>query len=764
LKLNLNSKRVILTIITITLFAFTGTAVSSAQVDTGIDIDQLEEFNFELLGYEDVLLSSPSDAASFFFSLPANWELTKDVTLALDLGIYFSESDASEPLNMGAAFGSNSIGGVLEIRFNNLFLTSIPLTRNGRITEEIILPKDLFIPETRQRIHVLFNTERSCFSTHESFVVVHQQSTLNIPHSLVELPTDLAQFPFPIYQRSFGIDEALIIVPDQASKEDLQASLVVAAALGRHSEDTILIDVRSEKDLLAPTVANSHLIFIGVPEKFSTLTNYNFSMLTPESGFDYLNKNEADGVLLLGKSIFNEYRAALLVSGNNDEGVLKSALALSNGIIRPKSIQGDVAIIKEINSDVSNTASGRAKQSFTDLGYDLEIVRGAGSESVLYNFVADNSVSSVMDGTIKVEFTHSALLNPDRSSMVVYLNGKPIGSSRLLNETANEGVLDLRVPANLIRKGKNSIEIEFELRDSAICADGEDDNIWAAVWPESILSLVYDDSEHASITVIPDLVSYPLPYTLSQTLDRTTFIIPRDDLDSWRLALKLTSDLANLTDGDFYLPNALFEDSLANEDIISESDISESDIILIGQPSMLTSIETLNNAFVVPYSKTTNLAVEDNLPVAYDVSAKSNLGYLQMITSPWNTEKTLLHVSGSSVEGMQFAAQALVFRPLRNQLRGSFDFVTETVVEVGLAAETNSLGGDNIPNYDPDNLPNPDTVVAPNDQVFGWLLPVIVGSSIAIALLIIYLFITKVFMGRGKNEDELPHTNERDGS
>jgi hypothetical protein len=69
------------------------------------------------------------------------------------------------------------------------------------------------------------------------------------------------------------------------------------------------------------------------------------------------------------------------------------------------------------------------------------------------------------------------------------------------------------------------------------------------------------------------------------------------------------------------------------------------------------------------------MASEKNLQISYHLDENADVGYLELLSAPWNSKQTILYVGGSSDLGLRHAAAALQFGRLRSKLNGNLAFI-----------------------------------------------------------------------------------------
>jgi len=137
------------------------------------------------------------------------------------------------------------------------------------------------------------------------------------------------------------------------------------------------------------------------------------------------------------------------------------------------------------------------------------------------------------------------------------------------------------------------------------------------------------------------------------------------------------------------------------------------------------------------------------MQVVYRIPKGMNVGYLELLDSPFNVEKPVLVLSGNSEAGLAMAGNVLLLNELRSQLTGVFAVTNGTQIATGTASSTFSAVGTLVPPQAAViTTPVPATSRAPATLTPpGWLTPVLGISGAAILLTLIWVLIN-AFSGR----------------
>lgn len=132
--------------------------------------------------------------------------------------------------------------------------------------------------------------------------------------------------------------------------------------------------------------------------------------------------------------------------------------------------------------------------TFTDLGLPAIHLAGAFHQKTSITIRRPLRCDLGRESYIKLKFRHSASMNPLRSLISIYLNGIPIGSSKLEPDNANDGVIRARIPAEELAKNFWVIDIAcFHDLGAVDCSKSYDDVAWTVIEGESTFDLVTGD-------------------------------------------------------------------------------------------------------------------------------------------------------------------------------------------------------------------------------------------------------------------------------
>jgi hypothetical protein len=365
------------------------------------------------------------------------------------------------------------------------------------------------------------------------------------------------------------------------------------------------------------------------------------------------------------------------------------------------------------------------------LGYESVVANQVGLNVLRYTFNIPPSYTIGPDAYLDLNFTHASLLEYQRSTVVVNLNGQPVGSVRLSDDTIAQGNAKIYLPASAARPGNNDLSLEITLEPRNECVNPLLNGLWMRIDSSSSLHLPFVPSA-TNLSNLIDLSRYPSPFAFDPQMKDLAFVLPSDDPISWNIAAQVASSLGNSTG----IQLAGLETFFANS--VPETTKQERNLIVIGKPSKLGILSELSSALPAPFASGSDLASEKNVQVAYHLTPGADAGYLELLPAPWNPDRTILYVGGSSDLGLRWAGAALQFGRLRGKLNGNLAFINgEQVVTANTAAL--QVAQSALPTAKPGAAPETNQMQPAVIEQPTWIVPTIFVVLGVIILLLVVL-------------------------
>lgn len=571
------------------------------------------------------------------------------------------------------------------------------LTENNAISSTIRANLPVGVLHTGvNTIRMDLDTGGTCFAPGALVdLYVDQESTISFGYQQFPYPTDLSLYPFPFTEKSIFNIPVTIVLPEQPTLADISAASTVAAGLGKMSGGAIDLKAVFVDDLDISVRNNDHLILIGKPDNHALIADLDLPL-----SIDTAQLKPGQGIIEEIVSPWNEFRLILIVSGLEDEGVLKASYAL-NRKAHFLGMRGPAAIVTELNPVQQPTALRAASMTLASLGYDDQVIYGTSPQDYLFRFNLPPGWRLERPPFFTLEFAHAEILDPFESAMDISLNDVPIGSTLLDAANTDNGVLTVSLPARTLETGRNSLKVSIEMNprgsDRDPCGDVQDKRIWTVISNESEVFLPYDAGNLRA-----DLRLFPYPFSQNSNFEQTLFVLPD------QLSPQILNDLIRLaTQMGSSAQTERIAIQVASGSDIGEGTLKSYHIILLGRASQNTLLREVNQYLPQPFARDGDtlapLAVDS---VAFVDTSQRDAGLLQIIASPWNERYSLLAIGGTTDEGIQLAVETLLTRA--SALRGNLAVVEEV-------ANPFAEGGSQISTYTIDTRPS----VAMETRRFG---------------------------------------------
>lgn len=619
---------------------------------------------------EDIVLNGPYDAGTLSFDIPPTKKLTSGVVLELEITSHFVGVGESTQLG-----GNSLIGASLEVYFNDKLQQSIPLLDGNRVVYRVPISDDALISTMNtgeHRISFFLDAAIDCdLDFHKTTVVIGTNSKAFLQYDQIPLSLDLRRLPWPIYQERRKLaDPVTLVVPDAPSVEELRSALIVMGSFARMTGGKLPVTMITISQLTDEIKLQSHLLLVGKASTLPVLNELSLPVPLDAAGFFSQEGTEEDGVIQAIPSPWNEERVLLLVSGASDQAVVKSAQALSTlnlqtGVTPNYSIVAQVNPVSSLGVLASDlTQFNSPDVTFADLGFVSADVSGLGTNWQSYEFVIPAGQVPSEAPYLNLNYSVSELVDPLRSEGVVYLNDVRIGSIPLTTDTSNLITTKIKLPASSLRGGTNNLDIVLHLVPKDNCSAFSFTGLWVTIFSDSVLHLPLTRATDTAF-VLEDLRAYPSPFSNDPSLSSVTIVIPQQDFASWLQAGKLVYDLSIRIPSPVLAFNVAFDGQLKEE-------LRTSNFILLGRPKELSILAETRNAMPAHFEADSNIAVLDSQQVVYRISEQKDLGYLELFSSPWNSEAVILGVFGTSTNGVEYAVNALLTPEIRDKLSGNF--------------------------------------------------------------------------------------------
>lgn len=695
--------------------------------------DNRAVFTFADLGFLEKSLFSPYGISRLLFSVPPNWKLVSGGTVTIDFDVVLNGENFNN-LTDGRAVGANFL-----VRFNDVVVGVVPVNSIGTYSVQLSIPDEALVSKREDGRHILsitLDAQLSCTYNLNAVVTIKPSSGFDLMYESTSPELSLTRLPAPFYlENSIVPDSALLILPDDAEPEEIQAAMNIMAGFGSMIGNDYSLQLTTTGKVSDEDLRLNHLIFVGLPEKLSTLSSIQFKHSVVNGKFVGLPAASAeDGVLQMALSPWNPTKAVLLVSGNSLNAILMAAQAASSrGIFVYE--DPTVAYVSNVQS-LPDTLPFVEDFSLEDLGYSTKtsgILTGTATTSSTFLFYVTRDQVFTTEGYIDLAYYHSGLLDYGSSSFSLYMNDQVFFTNVFKEESERLTNLQIPIPPGILRYGENRFEVRVSMLELPSCDSSVISDPWFTISDQTRIHLPLAQSRNLSQAILRDLKFYPELYATTSDLGDVTFVVS-PSLSTWKTAGSLAYALGTVVQPSMSNLKVYYGDSIPEDARSSRS------MIVIGRASDVPFISELNNQLPAPFDLATNTASERQLQISYRIPEGQNVGYLELLPSPFNAEKTILLVSGNSDIGVGISGNVLLQSDLQDQLAGIFAVTNGERIATGNASSVFSIVGGGVPAAEqviatPASGQPVTTILEPPT----WLLPFVLVSLVLVTIIVSYI-------------------------
>jgi hypothetical protein len=622
------------------LVVLTGVLLPAGRVAASPPGQQNADLTFYDLGMDfPVSLNGPVSETSLQFNLPADWEPAGNVVLNLHISAFFSS--LVMPENPEAVSGM--VGGDLSVFINGKKVQVFTLQQSGDQTLRVEFDTNLLsLPETGgvNNLRVSWDAAAACRMNLLTSVAVLPESALTFTYEEGQDTPSFNTYPVPfVMDRSLKPMVLDFVLPDASSSQELQAAMILAAGIGQISGGEQ--DVRFFYASGFQPDPDASIVLIAGNEQLAAADIQQLGDLPPVS------LKAGDGALAIFKPAVSKF--GLLVTGDA-VGILKAAqMAAADQVIAV----GDetLVVVSDVNPQPQAAASEDAY--LVDLGAGDVLLTNTGGLSRSFDFYIPAGEQPRADSYFGLILSHSQQLDYLSSSLHVSLNGQPVASIRLNDNTAVQNLFQLILPSSLIHTGRNTITLTAELYLLDMCAEPEAEAAWLRVSGDSLLHLPL---EHAvADSSVRMLADFPGRFLSGTRLDNVTLLVAAGDSGALGSAGAIAHSLgAALSQADpLQLKANWAEDTQVSSD-------EAGNLILIGSPAAFSMLA--DEAFfpTLKFDPAGVLQSGSGLEIVTTPPGGSELGYLAIRASGLDGSSTNLAILGNSPAGILAAGRALV--------------------------------------------------------------------------------------------------------
>ncbi|MCB2202378.1 cellulose biosynthesis cyclic di-GMP-binding regulatory protein BcsB [bacterium] len=649
--------QVVLVVLTLLAIALPWQSVSAETIKAPLKQENtytLADFDYRT----DINFQGVRVDQTFNITLPANWELTTDATLT----IRFSHSPAlHESSSMVVNWNEERLGSTLlteEDAQRGEYTISIP---SGKVNQGYNALQIEFYMGLQDDFCIDYDNPAV-------WAVVHNNTSISFSHEMFSGDTTLGSAPAALMDNSLLTDNAVtLIVPPNPDNEHLQALTIIASQLGRWADwrRSSMSMMTTEEALAAAPSGN--LVLVATREEVSSFDT-DLARGINAGISDYYNSDTnhpdiltGDGMVSWQPSPFDPKFNALLLSGETPEAVLKSAKAVT---FEPffSQAEGNWSLVRSVPEPQPITDA--LGVSFADLGYENLTAYGTREQTLTYNFPLSSLWNIDSEAWLDLSFLHAKLLNGNRSTLNVLVNGIPVTSFELNDRNADDGYEEIRIPLRYLIVGDNTITLQanMDFTDDVgdfqqFCTDDTYPRAWLTIQADSGLRFP-DVPQHAPLSISQ------FPYGFANTYSYEGFAFglpPAPSVDTLKALSQLAFSFGKALPGN---PTEIQVIQTA-DDPATYQDFNY--VVLLGETNAILSTD-LNAQLPVPLDLATGLPVNNDLTLQAD-NTEGSLGFVEAFQ--FEDGPVVLLVTGNDTQALSEVTSVLSQPGIRQSLEGS---------------------------------------------------------------------------------------------
>ena len=641
-------------------------------------------FTFGDIGERTFTLYYPS-AYVLNFSMPNQWSLFTEggagyIDVHYDLFEDWSKTAAQPNPNLSSAL--RTLGPdrpYLDVVVNEVLAGSFTPEVGQDKFARIQIPTEAVIgrftnnPFNDFTVEIQYYGNRDNFCYYDGTIKIYEDSKIHFGFREVNPVRNIAEFPRPLVQDSFLPETIKVVIPDAFTQADLEAVTAVSAALGAGTFGNVNLEVLKASEAVPSAIQNHSLIVIGQPGKNNFLQSLYQRQLLPTglSGSNIIQYggrvlSEADGVLQIIPSEFNNTYSYFVITGTSDTALVRAAKALPN---LPIGVEGNLLVVSTDGPEAV-AAETPMVRTFSSLGFRARSFFGLGVRVAFLTFYVPRNWSIQDGASIDLIYAFSDKLSEANSTVTIELNGNRIGTAPIKAGMVGEQVVRIPLRREDIRVGAaNFLRLEVVMQSELDCASFDYRANWISLRETSRLNLPY------VVVTNPDLLS-PFVHPTYYLIYEPGMLVSLSAQPT-KEEISALANLARLVGAQ----NGATADIMVSMDpALDMSSYPDRHIVLFGRPTTNPRIMELNDVVPQPF-----VTGEDNLKqriggVAYRVSQGIDLGMVEVIPAPWNKFKGVSVVTGTSETGVGLALRAFSDADSLFDLFGDLLFVTPTEI------------------------------------------------------------------------------------
>ncbi|MCX7795400.1 MAG: cellulose biosynthesis cyclic di-GMP-binding regulatory protein BcsB [bacterium] len=475
-----------------------------------------------------------------------------------------------------------------------------------------------------------------------NWVLIHNDSFLHL--EILENKTyKISDYPYPFLEY---LDREPVTftfyLPKNFSQEELEAMLEVANGLGiREKYKNLYLKVSTEDPY---RYRKEKQILIGELSKWN--------ILSKDETFRNLEEN--NGLIYL---LSLEDRLQLYISGKKDG--LSKAVSYINDPLQTSITEKNPVVVTSIPAKEESEARKEGLIRLKDLGYESVVLSGVFHQNTSFLLRLPSGFEGIGNGSfIELQFSHSKILEPSKSSITIYINGIPVKSERLDAGNAERGTLRVPFPKEELDKREWFIEIKtYHNLLEVDCNKRYDEIAWTKIEGDSFIYLVKEWRGF-----YPDLRDI---WSIKGDRDIVLWLSENPSDEELSLSATLSASLGQTLGKIFkwriFLGDKIDEDFLKDKNVIFMGDMRDKRLKRISDILWVTPQEV-------------GFSIKKDLGFSLDGFTTKAL--LQANSSPWNKDKAMYSIIYKDQDTLGRLKRVLGNSDTRDKIYGQLSVIT----------------------------------------------------------------------------------------
>ncbi len=373
---------------------------------------------------------------------------------------------------------------------------------------------------------------------------------------------------------------------------------------------------------------------------------------------------DGDGIIQETVSPWNPGKVVIVLTGLSDKSLQKAGRALGATTGFP-GMDGPVALVKSADILADRTPVINEDSTFKALGYQ-DVKASYYSDLLQVNFDVPPGWAVDEDAALRLHYSYSAAMSEMFSALEIGLNGLPLKSILLDKQDITDDLWAMvNIPKDTLNAGPNRLSFKL-ISDYPECVSYQvAQSYWARIFSDSYLHL-----PHTIVPVDFSLDQFPYIFTTQSDLSDVTFALPTQTSQEQLHGLaQLASFLGYAAGGDQFLPSVVWEKSASETS-------ADSNIIAYGRPTENLTISAINDSLPQRFIPGTDKILQNPENIIYRMPDDYEFGYIELLPSPWKSDKAVLVITGTTDRSASWSLGALMNDQLNYKLTGNLAILT----------------------------------------------------------------------------------------